>query len=215
MSFSPELNTYRPAPLLQAASRFDALFDVYGLSLKHLADAEQQTLTLIAQSPLSPAAQALAVNLARFQPKSLRVQIVLAQIAPSNALNFLVEALREACTDGPEVLIRWAKDKALLEAHERLLLGRALCWTGDAMRRSSDARCAIDRIEDCTDSVFQEVSASFSAIWRASKPLPKELFFRLMRATASQQADEDPAAHCAIIDANIIRLDEYLRSRRH
>ncbi len=216
MSFHTDQDTYQQVSPLQAASRFDSLFDVYGLSLKQEADKEQRTVTLIARSPASPAAQALAMNLGRFEPLSIEIGIIFAQIAPAHCLEFLVQALQGACGHAPETIIRWAKNRALLDAHERLTLGRTLCWTGDAMRRTEDTRSAIDRVDDATPAMLSEANASFAALWKASKSLPRTLLTRpvaqAFRPTAGVPA---PADAISPTTPNVVRLDEYLRLRRH
>jgi hypothetical protein len=215
MSFISDSDPFSPDSPIQAASRFDPFFDVYGLSLKHEFDLEQRTITLIARSPASPPAKALAMNLSRFKPHSVEANIIFTQIAPADAFEFFVGALGSACERGPETIIRWAKNRALFEAHERLTLGRTLCWTGDCMRRSDDARGRIDRVEDCTPAMLAEAHASFAYLWRASKPLPKTLFSRpqAFAMEGSQPADAfDPGFS---VKANIVRLDDYLRIRRH
>ncbi|MBI4725500.1 MAG: hypothetical protein HY765_11140 [Rhodomicrobium sp.] len=216
MSFISDIDPLLPVSPLQAASRFDPYFDVYGLSLQQESDLQQRTVTLIARSPASPPAQALAMNLGRFQPLSVEVSIIFAQIAPANAMNFILQALSTACRHSPDTVIRWAKNRALLGAHERLTLGRTLCWTGDSMRRSEDSHSAIDRVDDGTPTIIAEANASFAALWAASKPLPKTLFSRgaLPEAAGSSQP------HAALVQglaagANVVRLDDYLRSRRH
>ncbi len=216
MSFTSDFDPFPPVSPLQAASRFDAFFDVYGLSFKHEADLEQRTVTLIARSPASPVAQALATNLGRFKPLSVEVTIIFAQIAPADSLNFMLQALSAACRHAPETIIRWAKNRALLDAHERLTLGRALCWTGDSMRRSDDSRSAIDRVDDANPETLAEANTSFTALWRASKPLPKTLFSRSgLLAMAATECSPAPLAPALPADPNVVRLDDYLRSRRH
>ncbi|HZV20640.1 MAG TPA: hypothetical protein VE986_03755 [Hyphomicrobiales bacterium] len=214
MSFTSDFDfTPSMSPLL-AASRFDSCFDAYGLSLKQHDSLEQRTVTLIARSPASPPAQALAMNLGRFQPLTIEVRIIFAQIAPPDALNLLLQSLEKACRTAPEDIIRWAKNRALLDAHERLMLGQTLCWTGDSMRRSEDSRSAIDRVDDCTPGILAEVNASFWALWRASKPLPKTLFCRSLVSIGSPPIGESYQANLARA-ASIVSLDEYLRIRRH
>ncbi len=215
MSFISDFDALRFATPLQAASRFDSCFDVYGLSLKQEADLEQRTVTLIARSPASPPAKALAMNLARFQPLSVEANIIFAQIAPADALETMVQALSSACQHAPEAIIRWAKNRALLDAHERLTLGRTLCWTGDSMRRSEDSRSAIDRVEDATPAMLAEAHSSFTALWHASKPLPKTLFTRAAPVSPDRPAPRSPFDPGVAVQANIVRLDDYLRFRRH
>lgn len=224
MSLNSDFDALPSVTPTLAASRFDSFFDVYGLSLKQEADLEQRTITLIARSPSSVAAKALATNLARFQPLSVEVNIIFAQIAPADGLEAMVRSLGSACRESPETIIRWAKNRALLDAHERLTLGRTLCWTGDAMRRSEDSRYALDRVEDCTPSMLAEANASFAYLWRASKPLPRALFTPRMPASPASTAAYAPAPLPPLmesmessmsLEANIIQLDDYLRFRRH
>jgi hypothetical protein len=216
MSFTSDFDPTFPISPLQAASRFDSFFDVYGLSLKQRADLEQRTVTLIARSPVSPPAQALAMNLGRFERHSLEVNIIFAQIAPAEALNFMLQSLGSACRNAPEAIIHWIKNRALLDAHERLTLGRTLCWTGDSMRRSEDSRSAIDRVDDGEPSVLAEANASFAALWAASKPLPKTLFARGAVALVNPSLKTPTLlANTLAVEANVIRLDDYLRTRRH
>src|SRR5215470_11503740 len=106
MSFNSDFGPEDPVSPLQAASRFDPYFDVYGLSLKQQADLDQRIVTLIARSPASPPAQALAKNLARFQPLAIEVRIILAQIGPANTLNSLMQALSVCCRAAPGTTIR-------------------------------------------------------------------------------------------------------------
>jgi hypothetical protein len=215
MSFTSDFDPQGPVSPLQAASRFDPYFDVYGLSLKQHADLGQRIVTLIARSPVSPPAQALAINLGRFRPLSIEVRIILAQIGPANGLNLLMQALSACCRSVPETAIRWAKNRALLDAHERLTLGRSLCWTGDAMRRAEDSRSAIDRVDDGTPAIVAEASASFEALWCVSKPLPNTAFCRggAMEFDRPLSAPVNPDS--LAVEPNIIRFGDYQRLRRH
>lgn len=217
MSLNSDFDAFPPVTPPLSPNRFDTFFDVYGLSLKQEPDLEQRTITLIARSPASAPAKALAINLARFQPLSVEVNIIFAEIAPANALESMVGSLNSACRQSPEAIIRWARNRALLDAHERLTLGRTLCWTGDAMRRSEDTRCALDRAEDCTPSILAEAHSSFAYLWRASKPLPKTLFCpRMPASTAAYAPSPLPSMQPSLsLEANIVQLEDYLRFRRH
>ncbi|MGO9460105.1 MAG: hypothetical protein ACLPWS_09180 [Rhodomicrobium sp.] len=215
MTFTSDFDPPSPVSPLQAASRFDAYFDVYGLSLKQPAGLEERTVTLIARSPASPPAQALAMNLGRFQPLSIEVRIIFAQIAPASAFNFVFQTLGAACRHAPETIVRWAKNRALLDAHERLTLGRSLCWTGDSMRRPEDSRSAMDRVDDGTPAIIAEANASFEALWAVSKPLPTTLFSRGGVPNMKPDPAEQPLAKSSASEPKIVRIDDYLRARRH
>lgn len=215
MSFISDFDPPPAVSPIQAASRFDPFFDVYGLSLKHESDPEQRAITLIARSPASPPAIALAMSLSRFKPNSVAATVIFAQIAPVDALESFVRALGPICREGPETIIRWAKNRALLDAHERLTLGRTLCWTGDCMRRSDDARGRIDRVEDCTPAMLAEALTSFAFLWRASKPLPKTLFTRETPLPVERGEAKASLNAGFAVKANIVQLDDYLRFRRH
>jgi hypothetical protein len=217
MSISSHFEDLTSVSPLQAASRFDPYFDVYGLGLKQQADLESRTVTLIARSPASPPAQALAMNLGRFQPMSLEVRIIFAQIAPPSALNFLAESLLSSCRQGPETIIRWAKNRSLLDAHERLTLGKTLCWTGDSMRRAEDSRSAMDRVDEGTDRVIAQANASFEALWAMSNPVPKTAFTRTTGPAYQVPALQEQALVQALSaeQPNVIHLDAHLRLRRH
>jgi len=215
MSFTSDFDGLPPVSPLQAASRFDPYFDVYGLSLKQHADLESRTITLIARSPASPPAQALALNLGRFQPLSVEVRIIFAQIAPAGALNFIAQALGTGCRQPPEEIVRWAKNRALLDAHERLTLGRTLCWTGDSMRRSEDSRSAMDRVDDGTPCIIGEANASFEALWGASKPLPNAVFSRGGLPGSAPALQEEALVQAVAAEPKVVRIDGYLRMRRH
>ncbi len=215
MSITSHFDDLPSVSPLQAASRFDPYFDVYGLGLKQHADLESRTVTLIARSPASPPAQALAMNLGRFQPMSLEVRIIFAQIAPASALNFVSQMLSASCRQGPEAIIRWAKNRALLDAHERLTLGKTLCWTGDSMRRSEDSRSAMDRVDEGTPGIIGEANASFQALWGISNPVPKTAFSRSAPACPVPAFQEKALVQALSAEPNIICLDLHPRLRRH
>jgi hypothetical protein len=216
MSLTSHFDDLPSVSPLHAASRFDPYFDVYGLGLKQHAGLESRTVTLIARSPASPPAQALAMNLGRFQPLSLEVRIIFTQIAPAAALNLIARELSSSCRQAPETMIRWAKNKALLDAHERLTLGKMLCWTGDTMRRAEDSRSAMDRVDEGTPRVIAEANASFEALWSISNTVPKTVFARTETPAVAVPALQEKALLEALsAEPNVIPLEAHLRLRRH
>jgi hypothetical protein len=214
MSFLSDYDALASKLSLTNVTRFDCYYDVYGLSLNTQSDEQQKTISLIAKSPASAPAQALAINLQRFEPNSLNVILVFAQLEPIESLAFVMQSLRKVSSTEPALSIRWAKNRALLDAHERLTLGRTLCWTGDSMRRSDDSRSAIDRVDEENPLMLAEATASFEAIWRAAKPLPKVLLATSLNFPAQSPA-HDPYQPELTPDFYATQLEDYLRSRRH
>ncbi len=63
--------------------------------------------------------------------------------------------------------------------------------------------------------MLAEAHASFTSLWRASKPLPKTLFSRQGDLAMERIAPASPFDASFAVKANILRLDDYLRLRRH
>jgi hypothetical protein len=215
MSFTSDFDLMPSVSPLQAANRFNSYFDAYEASLKQQAGVGRSTITLIARSPASPPARALARNLGRFQSRPIEVKIIFAQIAPPDALSSFSQALSSACRGDPHAMIRWAENRALLDAHERLVLGQSLCWTGDSMRRSDDSRSAFDRVDSGASAILSEASSSFASLWRASKPLPRAVFCTGGLTTMDRSTQEPCYAGTMAPEPDMLPLGEYSRVRRH
>jgi hypothetical protein len=176
MSFTSDFDPQIPFSPIQSVSRFDSLFDAYTQGIKQHTDPVYRSVVLIARSPASPPALALACNLRRLQLLRINVRVIFAHITPAEALVPLLEIFDAAGRDGTEAKVRWARKRALHDAHERLTLGLSLCWTGDAMRRSEDSKYGLDQVEDSPPAALAQAYASFDAIWAASEPLPEPIF---------------------------------------
>ena len=120
-------------------------------------------LTLIAKSPASPVARGVEHCLKPIVAAGVELQVIFAE---RGAEGRMAPWLENAAS------VAWAKDCRLLEMHEQLVLGRAMCWLGDAMRRDvekSDLHETFAR--DCvrTAAIAQ---GSFERIGRLCVPLP-------------------------------------------
>ena len=132
-----------------------------------------RSITLIARSPAMPAVRALTIHAGEIQRQQIAVHMVFAKLAPidllaqcSTALQ-LVDPARTAAGK-----IRFIKNAALLDAHEQLVLGRTLCWTGDMLRRCDEHRNRLDILEEGMAGPLRLAELSFHAIWGAAKPIP-------------------------------------------
>ena len=113
--------------------REQRLHDLVERYIAQLAQSKEHSATelsvdIIAHSPDSPIAVAVAARLAELKSAGVILRAIFASIEPEPSLaRWLSES----------AWVRWARDVRLLEAHEQLVLGNARCWSGDAMRRGS------------------------------------------------------------------------------
>lgn len=122
---------------------------------------------LIARSSDSPVARTLLSMGAKAELKGFVVRAIFAYLGTAETAR-----IAEACRISDWALqIRWARDLRLLEAHEQLVMGPALSWIGDCMRRDPMSRDACEvYVPDCPDSARQ-AAMFFERIWQASEPI--------------------------------------------
>jgi hypothetical protein len=89
---------------------------------------EQDSISIVAQSPGSPVAVALESRLSAIASAGFEVSAIFAVPAPDAVLDRWLSSIRT---------VRWARDQRLREAHEQLVLGRSGIWVGDSMRREA------------------------------------------------------------------------------
>lgn len=158
----------------RATLRIVELIDSY---LRHLRGAPSEeagdyAVTLVARSPASPAAGALAAKADELGAEQVSANIIFAKPAPSDTLEEVLRAIRPVLRgEAVPARVRWARNPALLDAHEQLTLGSSICWSGDAMRRAPQRPHALEMAEDCAPDAVRRASLGFSALWAASKPL--------------------------------------------
>ncbi len=132
------------------------------------------TLTMILRSAASDPAMALIGVKGALQRAGLSARVILARLDPEYDLRQLVASLSELSpqTPAPE-LVRWARNPRLLEAHEQVIFGETMCWTGDAMRRDADRRNALALFEEDSQDKARLGRLAFAAMWAASSPVPE------------------------------------------
>lgn len=174
MSLFSDIPNRQPDHAAQATCRLVELIETYLYKLSRACgqDAAEYCVTLIARSPASPAAAALATKADDLGARQVSARIILAKPAPSDALEDLLEAVKPVLR-GEEVCsrLRWARNPGLLDAHEQMTLGSSICWSGDAMRRSPQRPSALEIAEEDAPSSVHLARLSFSALWSCSRPL--------------------------------------------
>lgn len=132
------------------------------------------TLTMILRSAASDPAQALVGVKGALQRAGLRAKVILTRIDPEDELRQLFASLSELAAQVPAPeLIRWARNPRLLEAHEQVVYGKTMCWSGDAMRRDADRRNALTLFDEESADKVHAGRLAFAALWAASSPVPE------------------------------------------
>jgi len=136
-------------------------------------DDAQHRVTLIARSPASPVARALMDNAEDVAGAGIRLSVLFTDLEPRDELgNWFDFALSCGEADGPgDLELCHAGNAAFLDAHEQLVLGSEMSWSGDAMRRDPAVRDTVEVFDPCCDRTARQANRSFDAIRQRSKPV--------------------------------------------
>lgn len=174
MGFLSAFNKRPPTDPRQSIEKFSAVIAAYLNRLEaNGGGLEERSLTLIARSPSSPVARALALEANGLARQQVSVQIILSKLAPSDLLTELAAALNLiAPRDGRPECVRLIRTPSLLNAHEQLVLGSGIAWTGDMLRRCEENRNGLDLLEIDAPGSVRLAQFAFNAIWQIAKPVP-------------------------------------------
>ncbi len=152
------------------------------------------SLTMILRSAGSDPAKALVGMKGALQRYGMRVRVILANIEPEDELRQLFTAISElAPRETAAELIRWARNPRLLDAHEQVTYGEAMCWSGDAMRRDADRRNALTLFDEHAADAARLGRLAFEALWRASTFVPERRLTGPLTARPSGAYERDQA----------------------
>jgi len=159
-------------------------------------EAGDYVVTLVARSPASPAAGALAAKADELGAEQVGANVIFAKPAPSDTLEDVLGAIRPLLRgEAVPARVRWARNPALLDAHEQLTLGSSICWSGDAMRRSPQRPQALEMAEESAPDAVRRAALGFSALWTASKPLSSNQMGGEKRRVYDSLSDMAMAVH--------------------
>jgi len=198
MSRSSDMPCQTSDHAARATLRIVELIDIY---LRHLRSSPSEqagdyAVTLVARSPASPAAGALAVKADELGAEQVGANLIFAKPAPTDSLDEVLRATRPLLRgEAVAARVRWARNPALLDAHEQLTLGSSICWSGDAMRRSPQRPQALEMSEECAPDAVRRASLAFSALWTASKPLSTSQMGGEKRRVYNSLSDMAMAVH--------------------
>ncbi len=191
MGFLTEFSSKAEIHRREVIKRFNDFFVSYFDKLEMLDDtiANDLIVTLLARAPASPVAQAVQRHADRLEGLGVDLRVIFAKIDPASDFASFAEVnglySGDKCLDAS---IRWAKNPALLDAHEQLVLGESHCWSGDSMRRSPDARFALDMFEFASTTTVKLGEMAFDGLWSISDAIPNSRFRNVANATS-----DDPA----------------------
>ena len=155
------------------------------------------SLTMILRSAASDPAKALVGMKGALQRAGVSAKVILAKLEPGDDLKQLFASLSELAPHEPAPeLIRWARNSRLLDAHEQVTYGEAMCWSGDPMRRDADRRNALTLFDEEAPDTVRLVRLAFQALWAASSLVPERRL--LGPATARPSGAYEQASETAV-----------------
>jgi hypothetical protein len=167
-----------------------------------------------ARSPDSPVIRALIDRAEQLRLQNVRAKAIIAHLEPAATLKELMGTLNRLAGEASNGdLIRWFSGTSLLDAHEQLVLGSSMCWTGDAMNREPGKCDALDLFEQAAPvRVFYGVS-SFARIWPICSGLSRKSGPKgVVSAATSARAGQSDRGRA---DFSFQRRVEHSASTRH
>ena len=132
------------------------------------------SLTMILRSAGSDPAKTLIGMKGALQRVGLSAKVIVARLEPEDDLRQLFASLSELAPQAPaSELIRWMRNGRLLDAHEQVTYGEAMCWSGDVMRRDADRRNVLALFNEEAPDMVRLSRLAFEALWAASSPVPE------------------------------------------
>lgn len=130
---------------------------------------ELADITMIAKSPESPVARALAASAADFAQYGIAVRVLLSELEPG----FVPLPEGRSILDIQTGAIRALTDPRLVEVHEQLVIGTVFTWIGDCMRRDPLKRDALETYDGTDPQRIACARVSFERLWAKGKVMPR------------------------------------------
>lgn len=169
------LSAFQKRPVTDPAQAIEKFSNLLDRFLQQDSDGAtgESAISLIARSPAMAAARALSLHATEIRRRQIPVRLVFAKLAPVDQLAQLSSALQLVDPrNTSQGRIRFIRNGALLDAHEQLVLGDRLCWTGDMLRRCDEHRNGLDLVEEGQRGPVRLAELSFNAMWSVAKPIP-------------------------------------------
>ena len=141
------------------------------LSVAETASVHARSITLLTRSAASPIARAMFASMRDCQRLDVSIQVIVNQLEPADLLSDWMELSVSPVNTSATVELRWARNPALSDAHEQMVLGTTFSWHGDCMRRDPETRDAFETFECFNAAVARRATLSFAALWSKCKPV--------------------------------------------
>ncbi len=157
------------------------------------------SLTMILRSAGSDPVKALVGMKGALRNAGVHAKVILARLEPEDDLKQLFASLSELAPHEPSPeLIRWARNPRLLDAHEQVTYGEAMCWSGDALRRDADRRNALSLFDEEAPDTVRLGRLAFRALWAASSLVPERRLLGSATARPSGAYEQDSETAVAV-----------------
>lgn len=193
MNLLSQLQPKKANAFQQAIARHEDFIDKFIeiLSTRASPQGDEREVTVIARSPASPVARAVMARGEELRQRGARIKIIFAELGADGEMAACAETLQGLHAGGSaRESFRWARNACLLDAHEQLILGSAMCWSGDCMRRDPGKIDALDLFEHDAPKAVKLGVLAFDAIWAICEIVPAS---RLRITPASAAATNDVA----------------------
>ena len=176
--------------VVRCEEKEDRILDFLGYYFEMLSDADnnrlfEKSVTLIARSPSSPVARALYAFVSETPADEINVRIIFSQLDPTDTLSNWFDLIVDQSEKLNRPEIRWAKTPSLTDAHEQLVLGSMMSWSGDSMRREPSKRDAFELYRSACEQSAEYGLRAFNMIWDVSQAVPVRLTGNLTKRTNS------------------------------
>lgn len=179
MNLLSQLQPRKANAIQQSIARHDAFIGAYveAMSVQPAPEACEREVTVIARSPASPVVRAVMARGDDLRRCGARVKMIFAELGAEGQIAECAESLEGLHTGaGARESLRWARMACLMDAHEQLILGTAMCWSGDCMRREAGKVDALDLFERNAPKSVRLGMLAFDAIWAICELVPTSRF---------------------------------------
>lgn len=162
-------------PSLFQRDLFDDFIELYlnQLESDSDADATERNVFAIVGSAESPAAKSLIRNAKILKLANVNTRIIFGNLSPIESLAEWFRSDANFKVKSPKNHFRWIKNPSLLDAHEQVVLGNSMCWSGDTMKRRPNARDSFELFEDRSLGMARLGRLAFDTLWSACAEIPR------------------------------------------